>query len=110
MNNIMRKLPVPSALLLLTLLTACGDNTTQPVLSTSVKKVSNDASIQSAYAACTRTMAQGLINDNPGLEQDILKMMLQPVPEMCQGYVVKPCEKDRQGFLCRTMLDEYSRK
>jgi len=108
MNNTIRKLPVLSALFLLTLLTACGDNTTQPVLSTAVEKVSNDASIQAAYAGCTRTMAQGLVDDNPGLEQDILNMMLQPVPEMCLGYVVKPCEKDRDGFLCKTMLDEYS--
>ncbi len=108
MNNTIRRTPVFFALSLLALLTACGDNTTQPVVSTSVEKVSNDATIQAAYAGCTKTMAQDLLNDNPGLEQDILKMMLQPIPDMCHGYVVKPCEKDLNGFLCKTMLDEYS--
>ena len=108
MNNTIRKAPALSALLLLTLLTACGDNTTQPVLNTAVEQVSTDATIQAAYAGCTRTMTQGLVDDNPGTDKDILKMMLQPVPEMCHGYVVKPCEKDRNGFLCKTMLDEYS--
>jgi len=110
MNNTIRKTSALSALFLLTLLTACSDNTTQPVLNTAVEKVSSDATIQAAYAGCTRTMAQDLVDDNPGTEQDILKMMLQPVPEMCHGYVVKPCEKDRNGFLCKTMLDEYKGK
>ncbi len=97
-------------LFLFALLTACSDNTSQQMPSVTVATVSSDATIQAAYAGCNRDMSQEMIADNPGIEQDIIKMMLQPVPDICHGAVVKPCEKDRNGFFCKTMIDEYKDK
>lgn len=97
-------------LVLSTLITACGDNTSQKMLPITVATVSNDTTIQVAYAGCNRDMAQEMIADNPGTEQDILQLMLQPIPDICHGAVVKPCEKDRNGFLCKTMIAEYKDK
>ena len=51
-----------------------------------------------------------MIADNPGTEQDTLQLMLKPIPGMCHGAVVKPCEKDSNGFLCKTMIAEYKDK
>ena len=97
-------------LVLSVLLTACGDNTSQQMPPITVATVSSDTTIQAAYAGCNRDMAQGMIADNPGTEQDILQLMLRPIPDMCHGTVVKPCEKDRNGFLCKTMIAEYKDK
>ena len=106
----MFKISTFTALFLFALLTACSDNTPQQMPPLTVVNVSSNATIQATYAGCIRDMTHGLINDNPGTEQNIMKMMLQPVPEMCHGYVVKPCEKDISGFLCKTMIDEYKDK
>ena len=92
------------------LLTACGDNASQQMPPITIATVSSDTTIQAAYAGCNRDMSQGMIADNPGTEQDILKLMLQPIPDMCHGAVVKPCEKERDGFLCKTMIAEYKDK
>ena len=97
-------------LVLSALLTACGDNTSQKIPSITVATVSNDTTIQAAYAGCNRDMAQEMIADNPGTEQDTLQLMLKPIPGMCHGAVVKPCEKDSNGFLCKTMIAEYKDK
>lgn len=97
-------------LVLSALLTACGDNTSQQMSPITVATVSNDTTIQAAYAGCNRDMTQEMIADNPGIEQDILQLMLQPIPDICRGSVVKPCEKDRNGFLCKTMIAEYKDK
>ena len=97
-------------LVLSALLTACGDSNSQKTPSIRVANVSSDTTIQAAYAGCNRDMAQEMIADNPGTEQDILQLMLQPIPDICHGSVVKPCEKDPNGFLCKTMIAEYKDK
>ncbi|MBV1928097.1 MAG: hypothetical protein KUG81_01100 [Gammaproteobacteria bacterium] len=106
----MSKIAIFIPLVLSALLTACGDNTSQKMPSITVENISSDTTIQAAYAGCNRDMAQGMIADNPGTEQDILQLMLQPIPDICHGSVVKPCEKDLNGFLCKTMIAEYKDK
>ncbi len=94
------------------MLSACSDdtNTNLQAGSVPVAVVSSDTTIQKAYGGCTRDMARELTLDNPGTEKDIMQLMLQPIPGLCLGAVVKPCEKDRNGFLCKTMIDEYKNK
>ena len=95
---------------LLALITACGDSRPPQAPTVTAANVSSDATIQAAYSGCVRDMTQELVNDNPGTEQAIMNMMLQPVPDMCHGVVVKPCEKDRKSFICQTMIDDYKNK
>ena len=97
-------------LVLSALLIACGDNASQQMSPLTVATVSSDTTIQAAYAGCNRDMTQEMMADNPGTEQDILQLMLQPIPDICHGSVVKPCEKDLNGFLCKTMIAEYKDK
>lgn len=106
----MKKVFVALPFLSITLLLACSDNDSQANFDLAVASVSSDRSVQAAYGGCVKNMAQSLIEDNPGTDKDIMQMMLQPVPEMCFGAVVKPCEKDRKGFLCKTMIAEYESK
>jgi len=104
---------IGQATLIITLsvtISACSDDTTPQSSSTPAAIVSSDTVVQAAYEGCTRDMTQEMISDNPGTAKDIMQMMLQPIPGMCNGAVVKPCEKDREGFLCKTMITEYKDK
>jgi len=72
-----------------------------------VSEVSSDPDIQAAYRGCIRKMVQDLVNDNQKADPDVLRMIIKPVPELCDVFVVKPCEKDRDSIVCTGMIEDY---
>jgi len=98
----------PIILLLLVLSLGACDRTPSPEDHyVHVSEVSGDPDVQAAYKGCTRKMVEDLVRDNPTAEPDVFRMITKPIPELCDVFIVKPCEEDRDSVVCTGMIEDY---